>query len=137
MTMTEAEQTARACLEELVKLVPDAGNVDALMGGSAVDSAERVQEVLEKLRLKPELRDDVSVDELATHFGSPVVLELTNGNWVIFLGCRRGAAGEEEHYAVFDPLSRESGKVIFLKVEALQKAWGGRALFLRNFANQN
>ena len=135
--MTEAEQTARACLEELVKLVPDAGNVDALMGGSAVDSAERVQEVLEKLRLKPELRDDVSVDELATHFGSPVVLELTNGNWVIFLGCRRGAAGEEEHYAVFDPLSRESGKVIFLKVEALQKAWGGRALFLRNFANQN
>lgn len=137
MTMTEAEQTARACLEELVKLVPDAGNVDALMGGSAVDSAERVQEVLEKLRLKPELRDDVSVDELATHFGSPVVLELANGNWVIFLGCRRGAAGEEEHYAVFDPLSRESGKVIFLKVEALQKAWGGRALFLRNFANQN
>ena len=137
MTMTEAEQTARACLEELVKLVPDAGNVDALMGGFAVDSAERVQEVLEKLRLKPELRDDVSVDELATHFGSPVVLELTNGNWVIFLGCRRGAAGEEEHYAVFDPLSRESGKVIFLKVEALQKAWGGRALFLRNFANQN
>ena len=137
MTMTEAEQTARACLEELVKLVPDAGNVDALMGGSAVDSAERVQEVLEKLRLKPELRDDVSVDELATHFGSPVVLELTNGNWVIFLGCRRGAAGEEEHYAVFDPLGRESGKVIFLKVEALQKAWGGRALFLRNFANQN
>lgn len=135
--MTEAEQTARACLEELVKLVPDAGNVDALMGDSAVDSADRVQEVLEKLRLKPELRDDVSVDELATHFGSPVVLELTNGNWVIFLGCRRGAAGEEEHYAVFDPLSREAGKVIFLKVEALQKAWGGRALFLRNFANQN
>lgn len=126
MEVAEPEQTARACLEELMKLVPDAGNMEALTGAAPVDSAGRVQEVLEKLRLKPELRESVTVDELATHFGSPVVLELTNGNWVIFLGCRRGAEGEEEHYAVLDPLSLESSKVIFLKSAALQKAWGER-----------
>lgn len=137
MAMTEAELTARACLEELIKLVPGAGNMEALVGDAAVDSLGRVQEVLEKLRLKPELRSEVTVDELSTHFGSPVVLPLLNGNWVIFLGCRRGAEGEEPHYAVFDPLSRESGKVMFLKAAALQKAWGGQALYLRNFANQN
>ena len=137
MEVAEPEQTARACLEELMKLVPDAGNMEALTGAAPVDSAGRVQEVLEKLRLKPELREGVTVDELATHFGSPVVLELKNGNWVIFLGCRRGAEGEEEHYAVFDPLSHESSKVIFLKSAALQKAWGEKAIFLRNFANQN
>lgn len=120
-----------------MKLVPDVGNMEALTGAAPVDSAGRVQEVLEKLRLKPELRESVTVDELATHFGSPVVLELKNGNWVIFLGCRRGAEGEEDHYAVFDPLSHESSKVIFLKSAALQKAWGEKAIFLRNFANQN
>ena len=137
MEVADPEQTARACLEELMKLVPDVGNMEALTGAAPVDSAGRVQEVLEKLRLKPELRESVTVDELATHFGSPVVLELKNGNWVIFLGCRRGAEGEEDHYAVFDPLSHESSKVIFLKSAALQKAWGEKAIFLRNFANQN
>ncbi len=65
------------------------------------------------------------------------MLTLKNGNWVIFLGCRRGAEGEEPHFAVFDPLSQESGKVIFLKKPALKKAWEGKACFLRNFANQN
>lgn len=133
----EVVQTGRACLEEICKLVPDAGNPDALMGDSPVESPERVQAVLSALRLKPEWREDVTLDELATHFGSPVMLLLGNGNWVIFLGCRRGAEGEEEHYAVFDPLSRESGKVIFLKKAALEKAWDGKAVFLRNFANQN
>lgn len=118
----EVVQTARACLEEICKLVPDAGNPDVLMGGGSMESPERVQEVLSALRLKPEWREDVMPDELATHFGSPVVLLLGNGNWVIFLGCRRGAEGEAEHYAVFDPLSRESGKVIFLKKAALEKA---------------
>lgn len=135
--MPEAEKTARACLEELAKLVPDAGNIEALDNAESPGSAAGVQEVLEKLRLKPEWREDADLDLLATHFGSPVLLQLKNSNWVIFLGCRRGAEGEEAHFAVFDPLSQESGKVIFLKKAALQKAWGGRACFLRNFANQN
>ena len=110
MAISEQEKTARACLEEICKLVPDAGNPEALIGDLVIDGPERVQDVLTSLRLKPEWRDDVGADELATHFGSPVVLQLKNDNWVICLGCRRGAEGEEEHYAVFDPLSRESGK---------------------------
>ncbi len=135
--MTEAEQTARACLEEIAKLVPDAGDPAALMGEEAWGEHSRVQEVLQGLRLGPERRTEVSIDELATHFGSPVLLELRNGNWVIFLGRRRGAEGEEEHFAVFDPLSRESGKVLFLKRESLRKAWNGIAIYLKNFANQH
>ncbi|MDO5473235.1 MAG: peptidase domain-containing ABC transporter [Akkermansia sp.] len=137
MAISEQEKTARACLEEICKLVPDAGNPEALIGDLVIDGPARVQDVLTSLRLKPEWRDDVGADELATHFGSPVVLQLKNDNWVIFLGCRRGAEGEEEHYAVFDPLSRESGKVIFLKRVALEKAWAGKAVFLKNFANQH
>lgn len=137
MGVNDEATTAFACLEELAKLVPGAGNMAALVGDSAVDSPERVQEVLGKLRLKPEWREEVTVDELSTHFGSPVMLQLGNGNWVIFLGCRRGAEGEEPHYAVYDPLSNESGKVIFLKRAAVEKAWQGKAVFLRNFANQN
>ncbi len=135
--MPDSAMTARECLEELAKLVPDAGNMQALVGDSAMETPAEVQAVLEKLRLKPEWRDDADLDLLSTHFGSPVLLLLKNGNWVIFLGCRRGAEGEEPHFAVFDPLSQESGKVIFLKKPALKKAWEGKACFLRNFANQN
>ena len=72
MGVNDEATTAFACLEELAKLVPGAGNMAALVGDSAVDSTERVQEVLEKLRLKPEWREEVTVDELSTHFGSPV-----------------------------------------------------------------
>ncbi|MBR5194875.1 MAG: peptidase domain-containing ABC transporter [Akkermansia sp.] len=135
--MPEAQKTARECLEELAKLVPDAGNIQALLDDAQAASPELVMEVLQKLRLKPEWQDDADLDLLSAHFGSPVLLQLKNENWVIFLGCRRGLEGEEAHYAVFDPLSQESGKVIYLKKAALQKAWGGKAAFLRNFANQH
>lgn len=137
MEMSESEKTARACLEEIWKLVPDAGNPDALMGEEPVGSPERVQEVLGSLHLKPVWREDATVDELATHFGSPVLLLLENGNWVIFLGCRRAAEGEEERYAVYDPLSRESGKVMYLKKAAVEKAWSGKSVFMQNLANQH
>ena len=135
--MFESENTARKCLEELAKLVPDAGNIQALVGDIPLDSHERIMEVLQKLRLKPEWCDASDTDDLSTHFGSPVLLRLLNENWVIFLGCRKGCDGEEAHFAVFDPLCQDSGKVMFLKRGALQKAWGGNACFLRNFANQN
>ena len=137
MEMTESERTARACLEELVKLQPDAASLEAVVGEAPVEGRERVVEVLRALRLEPEAREDVTAAELDTHFGSPVVLQLLNANWVVFLGCRKGAAGEEAQYAVFDPLSAESGHVIFLKKEALQKAWAGAGIFLRGFANQH
>ena len=137
MEMTDSERTARACLEELAKLRPDGEAPEAVQGEAPLEGRERVVEVLRALRLEPEAREDVTVDELSTHFGSPVMLQLLNANWVIFLGCRKGAEGEVPHYAVFDPLSNESGHVIFLKSEALQKAWAGAAVFLRGFTNQH
>lgn len=131
--MNDSEKTARACLEELAKLLPDAGSPEALWEPGSPGNAEGVMAVLAKLRLAPERRDGVDADELAAHFGSPVCLELANGNWVLFLGFRRGAEGEEGRFAVFDPLAEAS--MLYLERASLEKAWEGRAVFLRHFAN--
>lgn len=133
--MSETHQTAQACLEELSKLMPQPANLDALLGDSPIDSTERMAQVLEALQLGPETVESATTDELASHFGSPVLLRLSNGNWVIYLGCRRGADGEDKQYAVFDPLCKEHSKVLFLKPDALQKAWSGTSIFLRRFTN--
>lgn len=133
--MSDAHLTAQACLEELSKLMPQSANLEALLGDSPIDGAARMAQVLEALQLGPETVESTTADELASHFGSPVLLQLLNGNWVIYLGCRRGAEGEEELYAAFDPLCKERSKVLFLKQAALQKAWGGTAIFLRRFTN--
>lgn len=133
--MNDSATTARACLEELVKLLPQPANLEALIGDTPIDGTARMVQVLAGLQLGPELCEETNNDELAAHFGSPVLLELKNGNWVIFLGCRRGAEGEEEHYAVFDPLCAERSKVLFLKKEVMLKSWGGTAVFLRRFTN--
>lgn len=135
MSMSDSATTARACLEELTKLLPQSANLDALIGDAPIDGTARMVQVLEGLQLGPEAVGETTPDELAAHFGSPVLLPLTNGNWVIFLGCRRGAEGEENHFAVFDPLCEERSKVLFLKKAAMQKAWGGTAVFLRRFTN--
>lgn len=134
---TQSRATARACLEELAKLAPGAGNIDALLDGAQPESEAQVLEALRGLRLGPELKEDVQAGELATHFGSPVLLPLRNGNWVLFLGYRRGAEGEAGRFAVFDPLCPEAGKALFLPVETLERAWGGRAVYLRGFTNQH
>lgn len=135
--MTEAEHTARICLEELVKLLPNNGNPEAYLPETPWNVPETILRVLTALQLAPEPKETTETAELATHFGSPVLLQLHNANWVIFLGCRRSTAGEEERYAVFDPLSREAGKVLFLKKEALENAWDGCAVFLRKFTNKD
>lgn len=134
---SEAVRTARLCLVELVKLAPGAGTPEAVCAEVAVGEPEGMVRALLGLRLGPELRADVQVAELATHFGSPVLLQLKNGNWVIFLGYRHGAEGESGSFAVFDPLSRDSSKVMFLPQEALEKAWAGSAVYLRGFTNQH
>lgn len=134
---TQPYATARACLEELAKLAPGAGNIDALLGSAPLDEVERIIETLGRMRLGPEQKENVQAGELATHFGSPVLLPLRNGNWVIFLGYRRGAESEEGKFAVYDPLSEETGKVLYLPQETLERAWGGRAIYLRGFTNQH
>lgn len=135
--MPTPADTARSCLEELSKLLPQPPNLDALLGEQGAAAPEEMKRVLTAMHLEPELRPDATEDELASHFGSPVLLQLRNGNWVVFLGCRRGAEGEEAHFAVFDPLSDDAGKMLFLQAAGLHKAWDGMAVFLRGFANQN
>ncbi len=127
---SEAVRTARACLEEVAKLCPDAGEIAALYAGESA-SAEAVAEVLEKLKLSPQLREEVEVDELASHFGSPVLLLLSNANWVLFLGFRSGGEGR---FVVYDPLA-QGDSVIYLTRAQLEKAWAGLALFLRSFTH--
>lgn len=129
----ENRKTARGCLEELAKLLPEAGSVAAFEGEEGPADAEAVVAVLESMRFGPVARDGVEPDELAAHFGSPVLLELANGNWVLFLGFRRGAEGETGRFAVFDPLAE--GNMLYLEREALERAWNGQAVFLRQFAN--
>lgn len=132
---SEALRTARACLEELARLVPGAGNWES--AEARPEEPAGMCRVLQVLRLEPELCRDVSAETLSTHFGSPVLLLLANGNWVMSLGYRRGAEGEEGRFAVFDPLSREASKLIFLVPPSLEKAWGGVAVFLRGFAHSH
>lgn len=131
-----AARTARACLEEIAKLLPEGGNVEALLVGELGDgSTKTVVEALKSLHLAPEFKSGVNVDELSTHFGSPVMLRLNNANWVCFLGWRKGNEREADRFAVFDPLCRDTGKVIFLLRGDLEKAWNGDAVYLRSFAH--
>lgn len=132
-TLPEAATTVRACLAELAKLCPDAGNVESLWPENGPADAAGVAAVLDKLRLSPETRQDVSADELASHFGSPVLLCLGNGNWVLSLGFRKGGEGAQGRFALFDPLA--GGKMIYLERAKLEKAWPGKAVFLKSFTH--
>ncbi len=130
---SDAVRTALACLEEVAKLCPEAGEMAALYTGESAE-APAVAAALDKLKLSPQLREDAEADELASHFGSPVLLELRNGNWVLYLGFRRGAEAGEGRFAVFDPLAK-GDSVIYLQRAQLEKAWAGKAIFLRSFTH--
>ncbi len=130
---SDAVRTAFACLEEVAKLCPEPGEVAALYSGESAEP-EAVASALEKLKLSPQLRNEVEMDELASHFGSPVLLALRNGNWVLFLGFRRGVEAEDGRFAVYDPLAKGE-QVIYLTRTQLDKAWGGQAIFLRAFTH--
>ncbi len=133
-----ARDTAVNCLVEIAKLLPDGTNVEALY--QDIDDVSNVRDavlaITEKLKLNPESRTDVDCDELLSYFGAPILLELLNGNWVLFLGARRSITpGEEPRLALFDPLSSTAGKMIFLSPDLLNKSWSGAAIFLRNLSN--
>lgn len=131
--LTDAVRTARVCLTELAKLCPDAGNVESLWSVNGPADTSEVAAVLDKLHLSPETRDGVSADELASHFGSPLLLRLNNGNWVLYLGYRSGGEAGQGRFAIFDPLADE--KMIYLERARLEKAWSGFALFLKSFTH--
>jgi len=97
------------------------------------DSLQVCIEIGEKLKISPVHRDDVSIDELASYFGAPLLLQLKNGNWLIFLGVRKQVrdGNEYESFAIFDPLSNSRGHMIFLQRQQLEKAWGNSVVFLK------
>jgi ATP-binding cassette, subfamily B, bacterial HlyB/CyaB len=67
---------------------------------------------------------------LSTPFNHPILLVLDNGNAIVLLGIRRGAAGAAaDEAAISDPLFQE-GEPFFLSREALQRAWSGTAVIL-------
>lgn len=123
------------CFREIIKMVPQAGSLDAFLESVAdlEDPMDVCLRLAEKMRLAPDLRRDATIDELASYFGAPVLLQLANGNWVLFLGLRKQIQNgvQDERFAVYDPLSSARGKMLFLKREQLAKAWKGDAVFIK------
>ncbi len=130
------KETLISCLREIAKMLPRGTELDAFVQScdtSSADSMEIGVELANKLRLSPEQRNDANADELASYFGAPVLLRLNNGNWVLFLGLRSQVTEgvTEERFAVFDPLSKTQGKMIFLTRPQLTSAWNGEAIFIK------
>ncbi len=139
--VSQNRETAVGCLREIIKLLPEGTNLEALLEDfDAADTVEsvraRVIALAEKLKLRPEARNDVDGEELLSYFGAPILLALNNGNWVLFLGVRRSInPAESPRLAIFDPLSQTTGKMLFLTPEQLTKSWSGSAVYLRNLSN--
>ena len=133
----QSRQTLLVCLREIAKMMPRGAELNAFLQNQESSDAENELEwgtkLAEKLRLSPESREDANVDELASYFGAPVLLRLKNSNWILFLGTRTQVkeGASQERFAIFDPLSKTSGKLIFLEKEQLANAWNGAAIFIK------
>ncbi len=130
------KETLISCLREIAKMLPRGTELDAFVQNCETDSGDSMElgvELATKLRLSPEQRKDANADELASYFGAPVLLRLKNGNWVLFLGLRTQVTEgvSEERFAVFDPLSKTQGKMIFLTRAQLTSAWEGESIFIK------
>ncbi len=123
------------CFQEIIKMMPQAGDLNAFLSAleNVEDPLELCLKLATKLRLAPESRGDVTIEELASFFGAPIFLQLNNGNWVLYLGIRKLLQGgvQQERYAVFDPLTKVQGKMLFLQKDQLLKSWSGKAVFIR------
>ena len=123
------------CFQEIIKMMPQAGDLNAFLSAleGVEDPLELCLKLANKLRLAPESRGDVTIEELASFFGAPIFLQLNNGNWVLYLGIRKLLQGgvQQERYAVFDPLTKVQGKMLFLQKDQLLKSWSGKAVFIR------
>ena len=128
-----SQQTLLRCFEELARTMPRAPRIEAVMPENFTGTSNELCVYLaEKFNLRPDLREDATLDELSSHFGSPVLLRLKNDNWVFFLGVRRMQKGAEsiERFAVWDPLGKGKNQMLMLQREQLEKAWSGNAVFI-------
>ena len=133
-----ATQTLLRCFEELARTMPRAPQLEAIMPEiEPEDSCKLCVYLADKFRLQPQLRLDATIDELSSHFGSPVLLRLQNDNWIFFLGVRRMQQGNAsiERFAVWDPLGKGKTQMILLQREQLEKAWSGNAVFIQQELN--
>ena len=134
----DAQKTLLKCFRELVRTMPRAPEIEAIYPETPPEDERELCVLLaEKLKLQPERREGVELDELAAYFGAPVFLMLKNGNWVFYLGVRRLQRGgkPEERYAIYDPLGKGKQQMLLLKREQLEKAWGGDAVFIKQELN--
>ena len=71
------------CFQEIIKMMPQAGDLNAFLSAleGVEDPLELCLKLANKLRLAPESRGDVTIEELASFFGAPIFLQLNNGNW--------------------------------------------------------
>ena len=134
MQMNDKQKTLVTCFQELMKTLPRAPEIEAIYPDEPPEDGRELCVLLaEKLKLQPERREGVSLDELASYFGAPVFLMLKNGNWVFFLGVRRIQQDnkQEERFGVYDPLGQGKQQMLLLKREQLEKAWQGDAVFVK------
>ena len=134
MEETESQKTLLKCFRELLRTMPRAPEIEAIYPENPPEDGRELCVLLaEKLKLQPERREGVSLDELASYFGAPVFLMLKNGNWVFFLGVRRVQQDgkQEERFGVYDPLGQGKQQMLLLKREQLEKAWQGDAVFVK------
>ena len=129
-----AVDTLLRCFKELARTMPRAPQLEAVVPEKTDgDICELCVQIAEKFKLHPDLRHGVALDELYSHFGSPVLMKLKNDNWIFFLGVRRMQRGSEaiERFAVWDPLGQGKNQVLMLEREKLEKAWSGSAVFIQ------
>lgn len=126
--------TLRICLDEVNRLSARWVSLD-LPFAHAQSSSESAEDcacaVLDALGLSPEKNAKCREEELRSHSGSPILLCLRNGNWILFSCFRNDPGGEKA--IIFDPTGGKSGKVMSVPSEELFSQWDGLAVFVRSF----
>ena len=139
MEMTDSRLTAEACIREIVRVLPSGGNPEALFAELPLAEQpphEWLCTVLERLDFQAQYLEAEAPGELYLQIGMPVMLQLANGNWVIFLGLRSPLRqGDSEQVVLFDPLTQAENKMLFVPKGQFERNWHGRAILVRSRRN--
>lgn len=129
-----SDTTLRACLDEINRLSSRWVSLD-IPFARAKSSSENAEDcaclVLNTIGLSSEKSLECQESELRSHSGSPVLLCLRNGNWILFSCFRDNPKGECA--VIFDPTGGLSGKVILVPTSEFFSQWDGKAVFMRSF----
>lgn len=128
------DSTLRVCLDEINRLSARWVSLDlpfARAQSSADNAEDRACAVLHTLGLSPEANLECKEPELRAHSGSPVLVCLKNGNWILFSCFKKDPGGEKA--VIFDPTGGRSGKVMIVPAGEFLSRWNGIAVFMRSF----